>query len=160
MKRISMISAVVLALSAAPAVANDFAGPRVGVEIGLTDDDFLGSAETSYGVNVGYDLDLGNSVVGVTGGYTSLFDNDFDLREFSVGGRAGLKVSPKTLAYGSVAYSNLDADNAPGSLDGAKFGVGLEHSFGNVYANLETRYGNYQYDVELYQTVIGVGYRF
>ena len=164
MKRILAGLVAASALTAVPAAAQtvpDFAGARVGVEVGVTDDDFLGTDEGSYGVTAGYDFDLGNTVVGVTGGYTGLFDDDgADLREFSVAARAGFKAAPATLVYATAGYSNLDFDGLPGSLDGAKFGLGLEQSFGNVFANLETRYADYEAGVELYQTVIGVGFRF
>lgn len=161
MKRFVSLLAAATVFVASPALADGFDGPRVGVELGLVDDDFLGSADQSYGINAGYDVDLGSSVVGITGGYSRLFDDhNTDFREFSLGGRAGLKLSPRTLGYASAAYSNIDADGLPGTLDGVKFGLGLEHTYNNVYANVETRYGNYQYGVELYQTVVGLGVRF
>ena len=161
MKRILAAVAAVSALAATPAFAQDFAGPRVGVELGIVGDDVLSSSDTSYGVNAGYDFDLGSTVLGVTGNYFGLFDDDgSDFRELGIGGRAGVKVAASTLAYASAAYSNIDANGVPGSLDGVKVGLGLEQSFGNVFANVETRYGNYEHGAELYQTVLGVGYRF
>ena len=161
MKRIFSAFAVASALISTPVLAQDFAGPRIGVELGMVDDDFLGTEETSYGVNAGYDFDLGSTVFGVTASYTGLFnDHGTDFRELGIGGRAGVKAGASTLAYATAGYSNLDAGGFPGSIDGVKVGLGLEQSFGNVYANAETRYGNYQYGAELYQTVIGVGYRF
>lgn len=148
-------------LFSAPAFAQEFSGPRVGVELGMMDDDFLGTAETSYGVNLGYDFDMGSSVLGVTASYTGIFnDHGSDFRELGIGARAGIKAGASTLVYGTAGYSNLDANGVPGSLDGVKVGLGLEQSFGNVFANVETRYGNYEAGAELYQTVIGVGYRF
>ena len=164
MKRILAGLVAASALTAVPAVAQtapDFAGPRVGAEIGLVDDDFLGSDDTSYGINVGYDFERANTVFGVTGTYSGLFDdNGADFRELSIAARAGFKVTPATLAYATAGYSNLDFDGLPGSLDGAKFGLGLEHSFGKVFANVETRYADYEAGLELYQTVVGVGFRF
>lgn len=142
-----------------PVVAQDFTGPRVGVEVGLVDDDFLGSEEVSWGIVAGYDIDLGQAVVGGTIGYSDLFDDDFGYRELSIGGRAGMKLNPTTLIYGSVAYSDIDISNL--SVDGVKFGLGGEFAVTpNVFVNVETRYGTYDFDTDLYQTVIGVGYRF
>jgi len=166
MKTALIAAAFAGVLAASPAMAQDeaaatFTGPRVGVELGVIDDDFLGTDDATYGINAGYDFDLGGAVVGVTGGYTGLFDDDgADLRELSLGGRIGAKVGARTLAYGTIGYSNLDANGLGGSVDGVKFGVGLEHSFDNVYANVETRYGNYELGGELYQTAVGVGVRF
>jgi outer membrane immunogenic protein len=166
-KKIVLATVLAAAATATPALAQDavvageFTGPRVGVELGLIDDDFLGSDETSYGVLAGYDFDAGNVIVGGAVSYTGLFDDDgADFRDITVSGRVGAKLAPRTLAYASAGYSNLDFDGLPGSVDGVKFGLGLEQSFGNVYANVETRYGNYEAGLELYQTVIGVGFRF
>lgn len=164
MKRILAGLVAASALTAVPAAAQtapDFGGLRVGAEIGLVDDDFLGSDDTSYGFNVGYDVEQANTVYGVTGSYTGLFDdNGADFRELSIAARGGFKVTPATLAYATAGYSNIDSDFLPGSLDGVKVGLGLEHSFGKVFANVETRYGNYEQGAELYQTVVGVGFRF
>lgn len=161
MKRILAVVAVATAVVATPALAQEFQGARVGAEIGAVDDDFAGTDKASYGINAGYDFDLGTTVVGVTGSYTGLFDDDnTDLRDLTIAGRFGFKATPRTLVYGTAGYSNLDADNFPGSLDGVKVGLGVEQKFGNLFANVETRYSNYEFGVELYQTVIGVGYRF
>ncbi|WP_189338512.1 outer membrane protein [Sphingobium sp. SCG-1] len=160
MKRFFAVFAVA-ALTATPAFAQEFSGARVGVELGAVDDDFAGTDEATYGINAGYDFDLGNTVVGVTGSYTGLFDDDnSDFRDLTLAARAGFKATPRTLVYGTLGYTNLDANGFSGSLDGVKVGLGVEQKFGNLYANIETRYGNYEADGELYQTVIGLGYRF
>ena len=160
MKKIAV--ALVALTVATPAVAqqaSSFTGPRVGVEVGIADDDFLGTEETSWGLNAGYDADLGGAVVGATVSYTDVFGDDFDFRELSVGARLGSRVAANGLLYGSVAYSDLDVLGV--SVDGVKFGVGGEFLMtDNIFMNLETRYGTYDLDVELYQTVIGVGFRF
>jgi outer membrane immunogenic protein len=155
------MAAATPAMAQAPApVAGEFTGPRVGVEFGLLDDDFLGDDEGTYGFLAGYDFDAGNLIAGATVSYTGLFDDDgADLRDITVSGRLGAKLAPRTMVYGTAGYSNLDADGIK-SLDGVKFGLGLEQSFGKVYANVETRYGNYEAGLELYQTVVGVGFRF
>ncbi|MET0179598.1 MAG: outer membrane beta-barrel protein [Novosphingobium sp.] len=142
-------------------VAGEFTGPRVGVELGVVDDDFGGTDEATYGVLAGYDADLGSVIVGATASYTGLFDDDgTDLRDLTIAGRVGAKLAPRTLVYGTVGYTNVDFDGLPGSLDGARFGVGLEQSFGRLYGNVETRYSNYELGLETYQTVVGLGFRF
>lgn len=162
MKRIFAVLAATSALISTSAFADDFSGPRVGVEVGLVDDEFAGSGDKSYAANVGYDYDLGSSVIGVTGTYSRLFnDGNTNFRELAISARGGMKVTPSTLLYATAGYSNLDAKNLPGSVDGGKWGLGLEQKFGqNLFANVETRYGNYAYGIELYQTVVGVGFRF
>ncbi len=161
MKRFLIAAAAVSTLVAAPAFAQDFSGPRVGVELGMFGDDVFSTQDTTYGVNVGYDYDLGSTVFGVTGSYTGIFnDNNADFRELGISARAGIKPGASTLVYGTAGYSNIDTDFISGSLDGVKVGLGVEQSFGNLFANVETRYGNYEAGVETYQTVLGVGYRF
>lgn len=166
MKTALIAAAFAGVLAASPAMAQDeaadtFTGARVGVELGVSDDDAFGTDSGTYGFNAGYDFDLGGAVVGVTAGYTDAFDDDnFGVRELSLSGRIGGKVGAKTLIYGTAGYSNIDASGFPGSIDGAKIGIGVERSFGNVYGNIETRYGNYELGLELYQTAIGVGVRF
>jgi outer membrane immunogenic protein len=142
------MAAATPAMAQAP-VAGVFTGARVGAEVGLLDDDFLGDDEGTYGVLAGYDFDAGNLIAGAAVSYTGLFDDDgADLRDITVSGRLG-----------TAGYSNLDADGVK-SIDGVKFGLGLEQSFGRIYGNVETRYANYEAGVETYQTVIGVGFRF
>ena len=163
MKRIFVAAlAAVAAMTAAPAMADDFSGARVGVEAGVVGDDFGSTTKGTYGVVAGYDFDLGNVVVGPQVGATGVFDSGVDgLRELTAGARLGVKVADRTLVYGTAAYSNIDAKGLPGALDGVRVGLGLEQKLGsNVYASVETRYGNYEYGAELYQTVVGVGVRF
>ncbi|MET0180534.1 MAG: hypothetical protein ABW194_08650 [Novosphingobium sp.] len=158
---LGLLASVAATPAMAQDIVGDFTGARVGVELGVVDDDFAGTDEATYGVLAGYDVDLGSVIVGATASYTGLFDDDgADLRDLTLVGRVGGKLAPATMVYGTVGYSNLDADNFAGSLDGVRFGVGLEHDFGPVYANLETRYSDYEAGVELYQTVVGLGVRF
>ena len=161
MRKYVAMGIAVMAMLATPAMAQDFQGPRLGAEIGVAGDDFGSTARATYGVNAGYDFDLGKVVVGPTVSYTAPFDSDgLGLREWTVGARAGVKAGNKTLVYVSGAYSKLDTQFPGANSDGYRVGLGIERSFGNAYANLETRYANHQYGIELYQTVIGVGYRF
>lgn len=154
----SIMAVAGLAL-ATPALAQDFSGPRVGVELGVVGDDFASTDETTYGVNAGYDFDLGNTVLGGTVAYNRQFnDNGANVREIAVSARAGIKATPATLVYATGGYSNIDTDF--GDVDGYKVGLGVEHSFGRTYVGLETRYGNYQHGGELYQSAVTLGLRF
>lgn len=161
MKKIFCAAALAAAAVASPALAQDAGGAHVGVEIGLVDDDFLGTEDVSYGVTAGYDIPLGGVVAGPVVGYTGLFDdNDSGFREYSLGGRLGVPLDAGTLFYGSVAYSNIDFDGFPGSIEGTKFGLGFEKNFGGFYGRIETRYADYEAGAELYQTVLGAGVKF
>ena len=162
MKRI-LIAAVLAATVATPAFAQDaapatttFTGARIGAEIGVADEDIFGTELFTYGLEAGYDFDLGGAVAGVAVG---LQDSDDTGREFSVSGRLGAKVGSSALVYGTAGYSNLKAGDF--KLDGVRFGLGVELAPAeNFYVKAEQRYGNYELGAELWQTVIGAGVRF
>jgi outer membrane immunogenic protein len=155
-------AAAVLAASiaAAPALAADFSGPRVGATIGIADDDFGGTEAFTYGVNAGYDWDLGKVVVG---GTVELQGSDEDglSRDISITGRAGGKVSENVLLYALAGYSNLGIDDSDIDLDGVRVGAGVEVALTDrVFSQIEYRYTNYELDAEAHQFVLGIGYRF
>ncbi|TFI56815.1 porin family protein [Sphingomonas parva] len=159
MKKIIPVAVAAATLFAAPAFAQsaNFAGPRVGATVGFADDDFLGTETFTYGANVGYDFDLGNAVVGVTGEYQ---DSDDTGRDLSIVARAGAPVGSKALVYGLAGYTNLGSGTGF-SLDGARVGAGVEVAVTpNVFLNLEQRYSNYEAGVDGFQTVAGLGFRF
>ncbi|WP_260483562.1 porin family protein [Sphingomicrobium flavum] len=160
MKTILSAAALATALIATPAAAqeaNPFEGARIGANIGFADDDLFGTNEFTYGVEVGYDF-AGNDklVLGVTGEFQKSDDID---RELALGGRIGARVGNNGLIYGTASYSNLEVLDI--KLDGVRFGIGGEIALGdNAFAKIEQRYGNYELDVDLWQTVIGAGFRF
>ncbi|AKM11129.1 outer membrane protein [Croceicoccus naphthovorans] len=157
-KTVLAVAFATAAIVATPASAQ---GARVGVELGVIDDDFLGTEEATYGLTAGYDFDIGNLAIGPVVGYTGLFDDDgTDIRELTAGARIGAKLGTGSMVYGTVAYANLDADGVPGSADGTRLGLGFEQNFGGLYGMVETRYTDYQYGLEFYQTVVGLGVKF
>jgi outer membrane immunogenic protein len=157
------LAAAVLAATTAcatPALAADFTGPRVGATIGLADDDFGGSEVFTYGVNAGYDFDLGRAVVGGTIEYQDSSEDGVG-RDLSATVRAGLKASENVLVYGLVGYTNLGIEDTDVELDGVRAGAGVEVALGsNAFGQVEYRYSNYEADVEGHQFVLGIGYRF
>jgi outer membrane immunogenic protein len=180
-------AAAVLATAAAtPALAQDvdptFTGPRVGgilgydiVTAGTNDRSGVpGDDQTVhgllYGVDAGYDVALGNAVVGIEGEYsdsTGKVSNDRSDpnyygfgrvktgRDLYVGARVGMKVNPTTLAYVKGGYTNQRLNLLAGSgdgyqiddhynLDGWRLGAGVEHAMSrNTYIKAEYRYSNY-----------------
>ena len=91
---------------------------------------------------------------------SGLQDSDDTGREISAGGRLGAKVSSNALVYGAIAYSNLEVVD-DFELDGVRFGLGVEIAPSkNLYIKAEQRYANYELGAELWQTVLGVGFRF
>lgn len=144
---------------ATPAAAADFTGPRVGATIGtIGNNPFDGDAVT-WGVEAGYDMDLGSAVVGVTAEYQDDFEGDGG-RELAVVGRVGARVGTNALVYATAGYSNVGVEDF--NLDGVRVGVGVEANIGEsgLFVKAEQRYANYELGAELYQTVAGVGFRF
>ncbi len=208
-------SAAAFTVPAAAQDDPDFTGPRVEalvgydstrpgstVDIDNNDDVDQSIDDITYGFGAGYDYDMGSVVIGAEGEYMrSEAQTEFDTtgfttygisnidagRDLYVGGRVGMKVTPRTLAYVKAGYTNakmnvLATDNTTDvetdlSLDGWRAGVGVEQRVaGKVYVKGEYRYSQYQegeveapsglesdrFDVDLdrHQFVVGVGARF
>lgn len=159
MKKIAFAALASLCL-ATPAVAADFAGPRVGVTVGIAGDDIFDTSATTFSLEAGYDWEFGEgAVIGVQADYQDDFDGDYG-HEFAATARVGGKVGETALVYVTGGYSRFDV--GPFSLDGVRAGIGTEFNLGNSGANLkvEQRYANYELGGEVFQTVVGVGYRF
>lgn len=154
-----LLAAVAAFAIATPAAAADFSGPRVGVTVGLLGDDVADTDVTTFGLEAGYDWDLGGAVAGIQAEYQNDFDGDIG-HELAATARVGAKLGESALLYVAGGYSNVDV--GPFSIDGVRAGVGVEFALGQSGANLkvEQRYGNYELGLELYQTVVGVGFRF
>lgn len=175
-----LIAALLATAAAAPAMAQD-AGDMSGFRVeGIVGYDTFDITESDppadgsgiddnidglvYGVQGGYDFDLGNIVVGVEGEFTDStgeLDDDEDVfsvragRDLYVGGRVGFKAGERTLIYGKAGYTNtaIEYDEENGvepaielndEVDGLRLGAGVEHRFGgNLYGKVEYRYSNY-----------------
>jgi outer membrane immunogenic protein len=149
-------------LVATPAMAQDaaaqtsFTGPRVGVNIGFADDDLFGTESFTYGAVVGYDVDAGGAVIGITG---EIQDSDDITRELALTGRVGARVGSNALIYATGGYSNIRVIGV--NVDGFRIGGGVELGIGSKgFVKFEQRYGNYEYGIDLYQSLIGAGLRF
>lgn len=208
-------TAAVLATPAMAQDNSAFTGPRVEgligydssrpgstVDIDNADDIDQSIDDIAYGVGVGYDFALGGVVLGVegewleseassdysTGDFTNFGVSDIDAgRDLYAGVRAGVLVTPSTLAYVKGGYTNaryhVTAANDTESLltranlDGWRVGAGVEHAFTpNIYVKGEYRYSNYErgqfqaptgaatdrfdVDIDRHQVLLGVGYRF
>lgn len=157
-----LFAAVAAAAVATPAFAQDsastnqFTGARIGANIGVADDSFLGTDSFTYGAEAGYDFDLNGNTVGLTAEIQDSKDLD---RELALTARGGTKVAKNALVYLAAGYSNLKVEGF--KLDGIRVGAGVEVApQDNVFVKLEQRYGNYEAGVHLWQTVFGVGVRF
>ena len=201
-KFLSSTAVLAVALATTPALARDgggapggfFVGALAGYEgVEVTSADGSVTADASsavYGVNGGFDLNLGNAFVGVegevsTGNGSTRFPSTFaGAREgletngqYYIGARAGLALTPGIAAYGKVGYTALDtrAFTSSGSLaelkanaDGLRFGGGLQFQLpGPLEARIEYRRSRYnnlpdagQGRATTDQVVAGIGLRF
>ena len=162
MNRILSIALAATAFVATPAMAQDaapgstFTGPRVGVNVGFADDNIFGTEAFTYGADVGYDFAAGGAILGVT---AEIEDSKDLTRALALTARAGARVGTNGLLYVAGGYSNLRAYGV--SVDGFRLAAGGELALGSMaYVKLEQRYGNYEYGIDLHQTVIGAGIRF
>lgn len=159
---LTLALAATACVATSPAVAqdaaagHDFSGPRVGVNLGFADDNIFGTEAFTYGADIGYDFAAGGAVLGIT---AEIEDSKDIKRELALTGRAGARVGSNGLLYVTGGYSNIRALGT--NIDGYRLGVGGELGLGqNAYVKLEQRYGNYEFGLELYQTMIGAGFRF
>ncbi len=123
----------------------------------------------TYGVAVGYDVDVGSVVIGPEAEFTdSTGDVEFNNGDFEgfgfgnvsagrdlyLGARIGINAAPNTLLYVKGGYTNakLNIRNNDGTfesdndfdLDGYRVGAGAEYAFQqNAFVKLEYRYSNY-----------------
>lgn len=177
-------STIAIATPAMAQSADDtFTGPRVEALVGYddvkagssVDDDGNENNDQSiegvtYGIGVGYDVDLGGAVVGVEGEWTDstakteFADGDFEGfgfgrvdagRDLYIGARAGAKVQPDLLLYAKGGYTNAKLNvlandgvtefDEDYNLDGFRVGAGAEYAMSeNSFFKLEYRYSNYK----------------
>ncbi|HEX8191383.1 MAG TPA: outer membrane beta-barrel protein [Allosphingosinicella sp.] len=193
-----ILAALLTGATAVPAFAQDttdtgrFSGVRVEGIVGYdtTKDDGEGQDGVVYGVGVGYDVQAGNLVFGVTGEASkSTIDgcvagavvtgDELCIeagRELSIGGRVGVVAGSNALLYAHAGYTNarVDVDYTPATvgganpfanqsnnLDGVRVGGGVELGIGrNAFAKAEYRYSNYEQGFDRHQVVGGIGLRF
>jgi outer membrane immunogenic protein len=145
-----------LALVATPAMASDFAGPRVEVTAGADDvKNGVDTTDIAYGAALGYDLQFGKVVAGVD----ATAANVFDKADLGVGARLGYVLNENVLAFTRVGYTNLERPAA--DLEGLTLGGGLEVNVaGPVYGKIEYRYTDFDAGVGRHGGLVGVGFRF
>ena len=199
MKKTLAIAVIGSGLLAAPAMAQQAPGGLYigaiggyeGVDVESADGTATASADSAvYGVNAGYDLNLGGAFVGVEGelstssGSTRFPDSFGGAREgletggqYYLGARAGFAVTDGIAAYGKVGYTALDTRSftESGSLSeleentsGIRYGAGLQVALpGPLEARVEYRRSKYdelgdvdQGDATTDQVVAGLAFRF
>lgn len=156
MKKFILAAAIALGLSAAPAMARDFSGPRFEITAGADDvRNGVDPTDVTYGAALGYDLQFGKVVVGAD--VTAA--NVFDRADLGAGARLGYVLNENVLAYGRVGYSHLDLGRR--NAEGVTVGGGLEVNVrGPVYAKAEYRYTDFQGNLGRHGGLVGFGLRF
>lgn len=149
------------ALVATPAMASDFAGPRVEVTAGADDvKNGVDTTDITYGAALGYDLQFGKVVAGID----ATAANVFDKADLGVGARLGYVLNENVLAFTRVGYTNLERPAVRGralELEGLTLGGGLEVNVaGPVYGKVEYRYTDFDAGVGRHGALVGVGFRF
>ena len=156
MKKFIVATAVALGLSAAPAMASEFAGPRFEITAGAGDvTGGIDPADIAYGAALGYDLQFGKVVVGAE----ATAANVFDRADLGAAARLGYVLNENVLAYTRAGYSNLDLGAR--SVDGLTVGGGLEVNVaGPVFTKVEYRYTDFEGNLGRHGATVGVGIRF
>jgi len=129
----------------------------------------LSGDSVTGGFQLGYDQQIGRFVLGVVGSY-DFSDAEFEFstpipaktagaskgEEWSIGGRAGVLLSPRTMVYGLLAYTEADFDHdvtevftklpsGTETVSGYTFGGGIEHAVSdNVFIGIEGTYTDFE----------------
>lgn len=177
MKHALSALAFAAAMIASPAFAQDeetFDGAYVGAYVGydsVSISDATGSGSqggVAFGGLLGYNFDLGGSVIGVEGeiGEASTHQTEGDIfllgdklslaanLDVFLSARVGVKASPSTLIYAKGGYAStrmkLSYSDGAGtsasesdSLDGFRIGAGIEHKISSLSLRAEYRYSDY-----------------
>lgn len=175
MRKYLLGAALLSSAAITPAFAQEsapFTGPHIEAITGY-DDVSEGKGDLMYGVNAGYDFQLGGVIAGIEGefadsdvkgsGQDLLTTGDrFSLntdRDLYVGARLGFAVAPSTMIYAKGGYTNAKFesrfDDGAGTIynngvtaDGYRIGAGIEQKFNlfgpSGFIKAEYRYSNYK----------------
>ena len=156
MKKLIAIAALATAALTTPAMASDFAGPRIEVTAGADEvRNGVDATDIAYGAALGYDLQFGKVVVGAE----ATAANVFDRADLGAAARLGYTLNKNVLAYTRVGYTNLDLGRR--SVDGLTVGGGLEVKLiGSTFAKAEYRYTDFDGNLGRHGGLVGFGFRF
>ncbi|SEI62805.1 outer membrane immunogenic protein [Sphingobium sp. AP50] len=169
MKTVIFAAIAAATVVSAPAFAQDaapFTGPRAGVTAGF--DKAQGEEGFAYGVTAGYDIAVTPRITfgpELSFGDSTVDGNGIDAsREIAGSIRAGYVVTPQILAFGKVGYTSarIEAAGAHTSLEGVRYGGGLEYSVTpNTYISAEYQRTEYEDNFGGRDAgLVGIGFRF
>jgi hypothetical protein len=132
----ALVSALAIAAFATESQAANWTGCHGGIAAGFTTATLepiqLGADGTQMGVAAGCDYQVDRFVLGAFAGYdwktVDVGANEIDATALTFGGRAGFLLGRDrdTLAYGLLAYTNIEIDDLDEDSDGLAYGGGLE----------------------------------
>lgn len=158
MKKILFVAAAAAALSATPAMAKDFSGPRIEVTAGA--DDVTSGVDTTdiaYGAALGYDIQLNKLVIGVE----ATAANVLEKADLGAAARLGYVLNDNVLAFGRVGYTSLERPQTTVKAEGLTVGGGLEVNVaGPFYGKVEYRYTDFEGNLGRHGGLVGIGLRF
>ena len=166
MRKIILAALAASSFIAAPAMAADFSGTRVGVTVGAGGDDLLDYDGTTVGVELGHDWDMGSTVFGIGAEYeTDLGDDFLEVNQTALLARLGAKVGANALVYATGGLTRISDGASPfdDGEEGFRLGGGVEFGLGKTGGTslkLEQRYLDYGNGANAWQTVAGLGLRF
>ena len=157
MKKLIAIAALATAALSTPAMASEFAGPRLEVTAGADEvRNGVDATDIAYGAALGYDLQFGKVVVGAE----ATAANVFDRADLGAAARLGYTLNKNVLAYTRVGYSKLER-SATAKVDGLTVGGGLEVKLiGSTFVKAEYRYSDFDGNVGRHGGLVGFGLRF
>jgi outer membrane immunogenic protein len=157
MKKLIAIAALATAALSTPAMASEFAGPRIEVTAGADEvRNGVDATDIAYGAALGYDLQFGKVVVGAE----ATAANVFDRADLGAAARLGYTLNKNVLAYGRVGYTKLER-SATAKVDGLTVGGGLEVKLiGSTFAKAEYRYTDFDGNLGRHGGLVGFGLRF
>ena len=157
MKKLIAIAALATAALTTPAMASEFAGPRLEVTAGADEvRNGVDPTDIAYGAALGYDLQFGKVVVGAE----ATAANVFDRADLGAAARLGYTLNKNVLAYGRVGYTKLERSAAV-KVDGLTVGGGLEVKLiGSTFAKAEYRYTDFDGNLGRHGGLVGFGLRF
>jgi outer membrane immunogenic protein len=156
MKKLIAIAALATAALSTPAMATEFAGPRIEATAGADEvRNGVDATDIAYGAALGYDLQFGKVVVGAE----ATAANVFDRADLGAAARLGYTLNKNVLAYTRVGYTNLDLGAR--SAEGLTVGGGLEVKLiGSTFAKAEYRYTDFDGNLGRHGGLVGFGLRF
>ena len=157
MKKLIAFAALATAALSTPAMASEFAGPRLEVTAGADEvRNGVDATDIAYGAALGYDLQFGKVVVGAE----ATAANVFDRADLGAAARLGYTLNKNVLAYGRVGYTKLERSAAV-KVDGLTVGGGLEVKLiGSTFAKAEYRYTDFDGNLGRHGGLVGFGLRF